>query len=148
MVNGTAGSWGGQTKASKAKKKEAPKESVALDRSGLNVRLRMVHAHGLVGMVRNNVELLTIKDEHGMGRDHVLHPVGQGLGLLRLEDQRMCFIEGTNSRTNRPGAVRSVLSMTISPSRKDVAICERVVEVFTFSIIFQSIMLWLHHALL
>ena len=130
MVNGTAGTWGGQTKATKAKgKKEVSKEVVLLDRSGLNVRLQMVHAHGLTGMIRNNVEMLTIKDEHGMGRDHVLQPVGQGLGVMRLEDQRMCFIEGSNSRTNRPGAVRSVISMTISPNRKDEAICERVIEV-------------------
>jgi hypothetical protein len=129
MVNGTSGAWGGQTKASPVKKKAPHPKDITATSAGLDIRPRLVHAHGITGGIRNNAELITIPDENGVGRDHVLCPMGQRLGLLRLDDQRMCFIEGTNSRTFRSGAVREILAVTLSPNRKHVAICEKVVEV-------------------
>jgi len=127
MVNGTSGNWGGQTKAPAARKKSTQKET-GPSIVGLDAKPRLVHAHGITGGIRNNAELMTIPDENGVGRDHVLCPVGQRLGLLRLDDQRMCFLEGTNSRTFRSGAVREILSVTLSPNRKHIALCERVIE--------------------
>ena len=132
MVNGTTGAWGGQTKVTPVKKKAAHPKDATITSAKLDIRPRLVHGHGITGGIRNNGELLTIPDENGVGRDHVLCPVGQRLGLLRLDDQRMCFIEGTNPRTFRSGSVREILAVTLSPNKKHVAICEKVIEVRMF----------------
>jgi hypothetical protein len=124
--------WGGAARASMVmgKKKKgalaAADEPVPLDRGGLNLKLRLLHAHG-VGAA--NAELLAIPDESGVARDHVLYAAGQSLALLRLDDLRMCFVEGTNSKTAKPGSTRSIVTIAVSPNLKHVAICERVVEV-------------------
>jgi hypothetical protein len=124
--------WGGAARAPlvKGKKKKGDlavsDEPTPLDSSGLNLKLRLLHAHG-VGA--SNAELLAIPDESGVARDHVLYEAGQSLALLRLDDQRMCFMEGANSKTAKPGSTRSVVNISVSPNRKHVAVCERVVVV-------------------
>jgi len=128
--------WGGSAKASPAKKKKWKGEAAAqekgpppLDTEGLNLQLKLVHAHGVDRtVIRNNAELVTIADESGVGREHVIYPTGQGLGLLRVDDLRMAFVGGSNSRTWKPGATKQILAMQLSPNRKHVAICERVTE--------------------
>ena len=75
---------------------------------GLEMNLKLTHSFGTsVVPHRNNVELVTILDEGGMGREYVLAPAGQHLGLTRTDDGRMCFIEGTNAKA-KPGCVREV----------------------------------------
>jgi hypothetical protein len=91
----------------------------------------VVHVHGFAAPAapRAGVELVTIPDENGVAREHVLAACGPHLGLLRLDDQRMCFLDGANAKTVKPGAVREILALCLSPNRKHVAICERVTEV-------------------
>merc|ERR1712185_42066 len=92
------------------------------------MNLELTHSFGTsVVPHRNNVELVTILDEGGMGREYVLAPAGQHLGLTRTDDGRMCFIEGTNAKA-KPGCVREVLAMALSYNRKHVAVCEAITE--------------------
>ena len=95
---------------------------------GLEVNLKLTHSFGTnVVSNRNNVEIVTISDEGGNEREYVLAPAGQHLGLTRVDDGRMCFIEGTNSKV-RPGSVREIVAMNLSYNGKHIAVCEKIIE--------------------
>ena len=88
------------------------------------LKLAYKHAFGVHGPVRNNVEIITAQDEHGSPKDHLLHPVGQHLALLRLEDHEMKFL---SLKGVKEKGAREIVSIALAPNRKVVAACERCV---------------------
>ena len=53
-----------------------------------DLALTAKHAFGH-GPSCNHVDIITIPDEHGGTKEHILHPVGQHVALSRIEDGEM-----------------------------------------------------------
>ena len=87
------------------------------------------YAFGVTGPVRDNVGVVTIPDSRSdsssLAVEYLVHPIGQQIGLYRVEDGSMQFFSG------RAKNVREVLAMTVSPNKRSVAVCERVSDAAT-----------------
>lgn len=78
------------------------------------------HAFG-VGSACCDVEVVSVNDENGHAKEHVLHACGQHVALTCVEGQshgEMKFL------TTRAKGVREVIALALAPNKKFVAVSE------------------------
>ncbi|GMH81547.1 hypothetical protein TrVE_jg1075 [Triparma verrucosa] len=82
-------------------------------------RLEFVHGFGVHGPIRDNVVFVNAEKENAQVKEALLFPVGQLLCLFWADDNEMSFFQGSAPN------VRAILSLSLAPSKKMVAVCEQ-----------------------
>jgi len=83
------------------------------------VKLNFRHGFGVHGPIRDNVLFVSAESDTGAVKESLLYPLGQHLCLHYLDDNSMSFFTGS------PSNVKAILGLSMSPSKRLVAVCEK-----------------------
>mmetsp|Transcript_9070 Transcript_9070/g.37305 ORF Transcript_9070/g.37305 Transcript_9070/m.37305 type:complete len:642 (-) Transcript_9070:2572-4497(-) len=82
-----------------------------------SARISWQHAFGVAATCKD-VEFVSIEDESGVSKDHVIHSVGQHISISRLDDNSMKLL------TAECQEVREITAFCVAPSKRTVAVSE------------------------